>query len=50
MSVTLQMRRNWLLTGLVVFVILVLACAWLDGGREPLREIAEPVHVPEMAG
>jgi hypothetical protein len=37
-------RRIW--TGLVVFAILLLALAWLDGGREPLHEIATPVAVP----
>ncbi|MFC3174715.1 hypothetical protein ACFOD9_10660 [Novosphingobium bradum] len=27
----------------------LLAWAWANGGREPLREIAEPVAVPESA-
>ncbi len=33
------------LTGLAL--IALVAWAWIDGGREPLREIAEPVAVPE---
>lgn len=27
----------------------VIGWAWIDGGREPLREIVEPVAVPEAA-
>lgn len=38
---------------LVVVVILALvavcAWAWVDGGREPLREIVQPIPVPEQA-
>jgi len=33
--------------GLAVVVILLLAIAWLDGGEEPLREISQPVAVPQ---
>lgn len=32
--------------GAAVLVLAVLAYAWIDGGREPLREIAVPVAVP----
>ncbi|HET9628733.1 MAG TPA: hypothetical protein VFP14_04535 [Novosphingobium sp.] len=32
-----------------VLVLVLLGWAWLDGGREPLREITEPVAVPEAA-
>lgn len=32
-----------------VLVLVLLGWAWLDGGREPLREITEPVPVPESA-
>lgn len=32
-----------------VLVLALLGWAWLDGGREPLREITEPVAVPEAA-
>ena len=33
--------------GLAVLALAVLAYAWIDGGREPLRDISEPVPVPE---
>jgi len=45
----MHMRWNKVLIGLVVLVILVLAYAWIDAGREPLREISEPVALPETA-
>ncbi|WP_338446052.1 hypothetical protein V5F89_12975 [Pelagerythrobacter marensis] len=32
---------------LVVLVAALLLYAWIDGGEEPLRPIAEPVPVPE---
>jgi hypothetical protein len=32
-----------------VLVLAILVYAWIDGGREPLREIAVPVAVPELA-
>jgi hypothetical protein len=36
---------------LVVFaaIVAVLAFVWVKGGREPLREIAQPIAVPESA-
>jgi hypothetical protein len=40
------MRKGWLAAGVVAIVLLVLAYAWIDGGREPLRTISEPVAVP----
>jgi hypothetical protein len=45
--VSVGMRGNWLLTGLAVGVVLVLAYAWYDGGREPVRAVAASVPVPE---
>lgn len=42
------MRKGSLLAGIAAIVLLVLAYAWIDGGREPLRPIAEPIPVPEM--
>lgn len=33
---------KWLAAGLA----LLLGYAWLDGGREPLHQISEPVAVP----
>ncbi|MEO6718110.1 MAG: hypothetical protein ABIM50_12795 [Novosphingobium sp.] len=47
---TLAMRRNWLLGGLVAAVLLLLAYAWIDGGKRPLRNIAQPVAVPDWRG
>jgi uncharacterized membrane protein len=44
-ALALSSRRIW--SGLVVLVILLLFLAWLDGGEQPLREIVEPVAVPE---
>jgi hypothetical protein len=43
------MRKGWLLAGIAAIVFLFLAYAWIDGGREPLRMISEPVPVPEVA-
>jgi hypothetical protein len=37
-----------MLAGIVVITFLVLLLAWIDGGREPLRPISQPVPVPEM--
>jgi hypothetical protein len=42
------MRRTWLVVAIMGIVIAVLAAAWLDGGRRPLRTISEPVPVPEL--
>jgi hypothetical protein len=44
------MRKTWLLTGLVAVILAILIYAWIDGGREPLREIVVPVPVPDRAG
>jgi len=41
-------RWKWLLAGLAVIILLVIAYAWVDGGREPVREMSEPVPLPEM--
>lgn len=35
---------------LAALILLILAYAWIDGGREPVHPISEPVAVPEMAG
>jgi hypothetical protein len=43
------MRGKGIVAVLVVLAVAVLAYAWIDGGREPLREIAVPVAVPESA-
>lgn len=39
-------RTKWIAGGVVA---LVLVYAWIDGGEEPLRPIAEPVAVPEAS-
>jgi len=44
------MRKGWLIVTLVVLVLAVLVYAWIDGGKRPLRPIAEPVPVPEARG
>lgn len=43
----MRSRRHWSTWALVaaVVVLAVLAYAWSNGGREPLREISEPVTV-----
>jgi hypothetical protein len=43
------MRKRWLVAGLAAIAVLVLAYAWIDGGREPLRTISQPVPVPASA-
>lgn len=43
------MGRKWLVAGLIVAVLALLIYAWIDGGREPLREIVVPVPLPESA-
>jgi hypothetical protein len=30
-------------------ILAVLVYAWVDGGREPLRDMAVPVPIPERA-
>lgn len=44
------MRGKWTLIGLAALVLLLLAYAWLDGGREPVRPIVQAVPLPEVAG
>ena len=41
--------RRMVLAAIAVLLVALLAWAWADGGREPLREIAELVPVPEGA-
>ncbi|WP_168176390.1 hypothetical protein [Novosphingobium sp. PC22D] len=45
---TFDMRWGWLLAGLGVCIALLLAYAWVDGGREPVRDIVETVPLPEL--
>lgn len=41
----MRLRNVWLM--LLVLVVLFLAFAWIDGGREEQRMIVEPVELPE---
>jgi hypothetical protein len=43
------MRGRWVLAGLIAAVLALLTYAWIDGGREPLREIVVPVPLPDSA-
>ena len=42
-------RGKGIVAVLAALVLAVLAYAWIDGGREPLRDIAVPVAVPASA-
>lgn len=41
------MRRNKIWLGAAGLLVLFLAVAWYDGGREPQRLIEQPVELPE---
>ncbi|MCW1428587.1 hypothetical protein [Novosphingobium sp. JCM 18896] len=45
---TVTMGKGRLLIGVAAIVLMVLAYAWIDGGREPLRPISQSVPVPEI--
>lgn len=49
MRVTMAMRLNWVLGGFALVVLAVLAYAWIDGGRQPVRPIAQPIPIPGAA-
>lgn len=42
-------RETWgrIGTGAVFLLAILLIYAWIDGGREPVREMVHPVPVPE---
>lgn len=44
-----SVRKGWVLAGVVLIAFMVLGYAWVDGGREALRPISEPIPVPEMS-
>ena len=46
MRVTVTVRKGWILGSIAGLVILLLAYAWIDGGREPVRPISETIAVP----
>jgi hypothetical protein len=43
------MGRKRTLTFIAIVIVVVLAFAWIDGGREPQRMIDQPVSLPEGA-
>lgn len=43
------MRGKWIVIGVVAALALLLAYAWIDGGREPVRSLSIPVTIPEAA-
>lgn len=49
LRVTIAMRWNWVLGGVALVTLLLLAYAWMDGGREPLRAIVQPIPIPGAA-
>lgn len=46
--VTGRKRRNWVLAGIAGLAAALIAFAWIDGGEEPLRPIAQPIPLPEI--
>lgn len=42
-------RIRLVLATIVLAVLGLMGWAWIDGGREPLREIVQPIPVPEQA-
>lgn len=43
------MRGKGIVAVVAALILALLVYAWIDGGREPLREIVQPVAVPESA-
>ncbi|GEM_PF-709212 len=43
-------RTRRIVLVVAALALALLAYAWIDGGREPLRPIAEPVPVPPVSG
>lgn len=41
-------RARIVVGGVIVASAALLSWAWVDGGREPLREIVQPIPVPEQ--
>lgn len=46
MAKTVAMSRKTIRLVLAVLLVLFLALAWYDGGREPQRLIEQPVDLP----
>ncbi|EHJ59125.1 hypothetical protein NSU_3962 [Novosphingobium pentaromativorans US6-1] len=47
-ELTVTMRRHTILGAVAILVIALLAWSWIDAGREPVRDIIQPVPVPEL--
>jgi hypothetical protein len=45
--VAVENRKSWLIGSVAAVIAAVLGYAWIDGGREPLRPISEPLPLPE---
>ncbi|MEJ5976088.1 hypothetical protein WG901_05555 [Novosphingobium sp. PS1R-30] len=45
---TVTMGKGRLLIGVAAIVLMVLAYAWIDGGREPVHSISQSIPVPEI--
>ena len=43
------MKKLMLIAAALVLLVLIVLFAWIDGGREPLRMIEQPVELPEAA-
>jgi hypothetical protein len=43
------MRGTGIAMIVAVLLLALVAYAWIDGGREPLRDIAVPVAIPGVA-
>lgn len=43
--VAMRLRNLW--PALLLFILVILVFAWIDGGREEQRMIVEPVELPE---
>ena len=43
------MRKDWLMKGIALALLALVGWAWIDGGREPMHEIASPIPVPGAA-
>ena len=42
-------RRSVVLTGVAVVLVGVLGYAWVDGGREPVRDVTVNLPVPRQS-
>ena len=48
MEVTTRMRRNRVLAAMAAIIVVIFGYAWIDGGREPVRDISVPVAIPDL--